>query len=197
MSKEIHDIEAAKIRPISYEKIWFRQAAHLLDQVQLKGGSVLDLCCGNAEFSEILRDQFEMQVSCVEYVSTYVENAQAKGFKAFKVDLEHDNLAQTPFFTNHREYFDLVVLLEAIEHIFDTNELLNFIHSVLKPGGYLLISTPNISFWGYRLYSLVSGNVPFAEGHHVRFFDEQLLREFLYLTGFAGDRPRPPSGPSG
>lgn len=186
MTKELHDNEAAVTRKIKYDKIWFQQAAHLLKQAKVTPGKVLDLACGNAEFSEIIRDQFNMQVTCVDYVSTYVENARAKGFESYQLNLEQDDLSKNALLPKYKEVFDLVVMLEAIEHIFDTSELLKFAHTLLKPGGAVLISTPNIGFIGYRLYSLVNGNVPYSEGHHVRFFDEKRLRTFLYLAGFDG-----------
>ncbi len=184
MTKEQHDQEAAINRPIKHNKIWFQQAAKLLKQAQVCRCKTLDIACGNAEFSEIMRDQFKMEVTCVDYVDSYVESARAKGFETYKLNLEQDNLSNNVLLSKHKGAFDLVVMLEAIEHIFDTDELLKFVHTLLKPGGSVLISTPNISFIGYRLYSLVNGNVPYSEGHHVRFFDEKRLNAFLFLTGF-------------
>jgi hypothetical protein len=61
---------------------------------------------------------------------------------------------------------------------------LRFAHRVLRPEGLLLVNTPNISFVGYRLYSCMSGNRPFGEGHHVRFWDYRFLCTNLFLNGF-------------
>jgi SAM-dependent methyltransferase len=77
------------------------------------------------------------------------------------------------------------VSLAAIEHVFDSDNFLRFCHTVLKPGGLLLLNTPNIAFIGYRLYSWLSGGRPFGEGHHVRFYDFRFLRTNLFLNGFA------------
>ena len=44
------------------------------------------------------------------------------------------------------EYFDVVVFCEVIEHLMaDPIRVLNEIHRVLKPGGTLLVSTPNVA----------------------------------------------------
>jgi hypothetical protein len=76
------------------------------------------------------------------------------------------------------------VSLATIEHVFDSDILLRFAHTVLKPDGWLLVNTPNVSFAGHRLYALFSGNRPFGEGHHVRFWDFRFLRTNLFLNGF-------------
>ena len=77
-----------------------------------------------------------------------------------------------------------MVSLATIEHVFNSDNLLSFAHTVLKHGGLLLMNTPNISFPAYGIYSLFSGNRPFGEGHHVRFWDYRFLRTNLFLNGF-------------
>ncbi len=54
-------------------------------------------------------------------------------------------------------FFDCVVCGEIIEHIFDTDHLLNELKRVLKPGGKLILSTPNLSSFvnrGFILFGL-------------------------------------------
>ena len=84
----------------------------------------------------------------------------------------------------HADTFDLVVNLAAIEHVFNSDNLLRFAHTVLKTGGRLLVNTPNIAFLSYRLYVVFSGNRPAGEGHHIRFWDFRFLRTNLFLNGF-------------
>jgi len=61
---------------------------------------------------------------------------------------------------------------------------MRFAHKVLRPGGLFLINTPNISFWAYRLYSSLSGNRPYGESHHIRFWDFRFMRTNLFFNGF-------------
>jgi hypothetical protein len=76
-----------------------------------------------------------------------------------------------------------VVCTDAIEHIFDTNGFFFFCHSVLKKGGYLLITTPNISFIGNRIYSELRGGVPLsANNHHITFWNYKSL--FIYMLSY-------------
>ena len=115
----------------------------------------------------------------------HLDHQRALGFDILSVDLdgsagEVDGRAAT-----RAGAFDLVVSLAAIEHVFDSDNFLRFCHTVLKPGGLLLVNTPNIAFGGYRLFTRLSGGRPFGEGHHVRFWDFRFLRTNLFLNGFS------------
>lgn len=187
MSKAEHDARAAHERgAVKHDdRPWYRSAAGVLTRRGLRGLRCLDLCAGNAEFSEQLRDQFDMKVTCADYAPAHLAHQQALGFDTLHVDLDADAAEVDRVARTHAGTFDLVVSLATIEHVFDSDNFLRLCHTVLKPGGMLLVNTPNISYSGYRLYSLCSGNRPFGEGHHVRFWDFRFLRTNLYLNGFS------------
>ena len=50
---------------------------------------------------------------------------------------------------------DLVIALEIIEHLYDTDFFLSEIQRVLKPGGYLVLSTPNLASLNNRIRLLL------------------------------------------
>src|SRR3989339_802639 len=85
-----------------------------------------------------------------------------------------DDKASLPYEDN---FFDIVIAGEIIEHIFDTDLFLAEIRRVLKSGGKLLISTPNIASLGRRLLLFFGGNPiielspnePDSSGH-IRYF---------------------------
>ncbi|BFI73757.1 SAM-dependent methyltransferase [Nanoarchaeota archaeon] len=102
------------------------------------------------------------------------------------------------------EYFDVVLLIDVIEHLFDTDKAVEEIRKVLKNNGILVISTPNLSsfinrlllFFGYqplgtevstikhygrpRKYNLREG-----VAGHIRVFTYKALNEFLEDKGFS------------
>ena len=91
------------------------------------------------------------------------------------------------------ESADIVLAGEIIEHIVDTESFLREIRRLLRPGGALVLSTPNILWWKHRL-ALLAGRYPDALDYrtrygddfgHVRIFTPQLMRELLEETGFA------------
>lgn len=186
MSKQEHDAAVAELRKgiSTLAKPWYRSSSELLTRMGIQGKKCLDLCCGNGEFSHILREQHAMDVTCADYIPFHLQHAQEEGFSTIAVDIdaseEEINAAAVPY----AGQFDLVVNLAAIEHVFNSDNLLRFAHTVLKPGGLLLVNTPNIEFLAYRIYDLFSGNRPFGEGHHIRFWDYRFLRTNLFLNGF-------------
>ncbi len=58
------------------------------------------------------------------------------------------------------ETFNLVLLLDVIEYLFDTDRLLFEVNRVLKPGGIVVITTPNLASW-YNCLFLLFGWQPF------------------------------------
>lgn len=186
MSKKEHDTSAAVDRSQihSYDKPWYSSSFELTNKIDLKGFQCLDLCCGNCEFSEIVQSVYDLDITCADYIPLHIERAKSLGFETIEIDFDDDAQTIDQIASDHRGHFDIVFCLAAIEHIFNSDALFKFVHTVLKPNGYFLVNTPNIAFIGYRLYSLFSGNRPFGDGHHVRFWDLRFLRTNLYLNGF-------------
>ena len=89
--------------------------------------------------------------------------------------------------------FDVVVFSEVIEHLVDTDGVIDEILRVLVPGGTLLISTPNLSAWFNRgllafgvqpLFSEVSRRRVYGRpgtqiAGHLRLFTHRAFRDFL------------------
>lgn len=90
---------------------------------------VLDLGCGEKPFEKILLNHFEI----VEYLGIdMVENSMAD----ILLDL---NIERIPF---EEKSFDLIILSEVLEHLYNPMFILKEALRVLKKGGYIYISTP-------------------------------------------------------
>jgi len=83
---------------------------------------------------------------------------------------------------------DFVSALEVLEHMIDTDGFLARIHARLKPGGYVLISTPNINSLRNRATCLLgiypAGLEYRTVVHHVRLYNVGVLRRHLEDIGF-------------
>nr|WP_274378796.1 class I SAM-dependent methyltransferase [Sulfolobus islandicus] len=53
------------------------------------------------------------------------------------------------------EYFDVILLIDVIEHLFYTDDAINEIKRVLKEKGIVVISTPNLSSFANRILLLL------------------------------------------
>lgn len=79
-------------------------------------------------------------------------------------------------------FFDIVVAGEIVEHLYDTDSFFLEIRRVLKNGGYLYITTPNLASWLDRL-TLLLGMQPFSTevSNKSRKFGREKFYELLGL----------------
>lgn len=75
------------------------------------------------------------------------------------------------------ESFDLIVAFDTFEHIYDPNKFLQAIHSFLKPGGVLAITTPDPT----STLSKISGKnwVSYKLPEHVFYWSPETIRRVL------------------
>ena len=137
---------------------------------------ILDLGCGAGINSSRLlspRNVVGVDIS-PEAIKLYKKN----GFRGKVADLT----AGLPFKNN---YFDAVLFSEVLEHIPSTRQALDELHRVLRPGGLLFLSTPNSSFWVYRIFSIIGHTLSDVQHPgHVRFFSKNSLLKSLFLSNF-------------
>jgi 2-polyprenyl-3-methyl-5-hydroxy-6-metoxy-1,4-benzoquinol methylase len=84
--------------------------------------------------------------------------------------------------------FDYVVVSDVIEHLRNREQLLRCARSFLKEGGRLIISTPNIALWFYRL-SLGIGRFEYGprgvlDETHVHLYTRATFRREVEMAGF-------------
>ncbi|MDQ8188449.1 class I SAM-dependent methyltransferase [Pelagicoccus sp. SDUM812002] len=90
---------------------------------------------------------------------------------------------QLPFPDNS---FEMITMFDLIEHVPNDQAAMDEARRVLKPGGHLLLSTPNL-YWKYPYYSFLKKFCPTEEvlfeewGHVRRGYEEQDLIERMPL----------------
>jgi SAM-dependent methyltransferase len=151
-------------------------AAALARSVLPDGGRVLEVGSGCGALALRLRD------AGVDVVPT-------------DLDPPHDWIARLdlddPEWTDDtRGPFDLVVCVETLEHVENPRQVLRSIRALLRPGGRLLVSTPNVTHPHSRLLTLLRG-APYVFGPrlyhspgHITLLPDWLLTEHVRLAGF-------------
>jgi SAM-dependent methyltransferase len=103
------------------------------------GGSLLDLGCNDGTYTlEIAEYTGAKGVHGIDSDEKAIKESRLKGVKAEKCDIN----GRFPYKDNT---FDAVSAHQVLEHIFDTRNFFEEVNRVLKPGGYAVISTPNLS----------------------------------------------------
>jgi 2-polyprenyl-3-methyl-5-hydroxy-6-metoxy-1,4-benzoquinol methylase len=128
-----------------------------------------------------------LEIGCLD--GRFLEQLRLRGWDVFGVDIqpqeaqwiiEYDASYPLPF----DEEFDVVVAAEVVEHIVDTEAFLDNCADVLRPGGLLILTTPNLLFGVNRLLMLFGKMPRFAYADfHVRMFvwsdlRRKILRRF-------------------
>ncbi|AMY10071.1 putative S-adenosylmethionine-dependent methyltransferase [Luteitalea pratensis] len=83
--------------------------------------------------------------------------------------------------------FDVVLLVDVIEHVPDAPAMLRDCLDVLGPGGRIIVSVPNIAHWSTR-WSLLRGHFDYTrtgllDDTHVRFYTARSLEALCALVG--------------
>ncbi|HEY3738151.1 MAG TPA: class I SAM-dependent methyltransferase [Jatrophihabitans sp.] len=144
---------------------------------------VLDVGCDTGYLGKVLIAH-GCTVSGVEMNPEAAEQASKHLQRVLVSDLEFMDL-ESEF---GRDSFDVVVFGDVLEHLRDPLSVLRDARSLLRPGGYVVISVPNIAHGDVRL-ALLSGHfnyggVGLLDDTHLRFFTRENLIEFLGDAGF-------------
>lgn len=144
---------------------------------------ISDIAAGPGYFSDFLIQKTPIKkdsLTCFDISSFAIQKLRKKDYHAHILDIEE---SPTP------EPTDLIFFLEAIEHVFEPDKVFNNLYKSLKPGGYLVISTPNYAKFNLRI-KMLFGIIPekYTSGnHHVSLFSVDFLKQRLKFHGFEID----------
>lgn len=173
-----------------------RGILRLVDK-EAPGAILLDVGCGKGDLTLSIAQAVKAQeVFGIDIVEQCVEEAKQKGIKAV-----HGDLVQP--FPFEDESIDMICAARVIEHLSDTDMFVRECYRVLKPGGALILNTPNLASL-YVILCLLLGKqppsamvsdrftisgeaLPQVEGFraHRRLFTREGLRNLLSWYGFS------------
>jgi SAM-dependent methyltransferase len=130
------------------------RAAILRALLPKPGGLVVDLGCGDGVFTvDVARRVGARRTVGVEFVDSIADRARDAGVEVIVADLGE----RLPL---DDESVDVVHSNQVIEHLARTDHFLAEIRRILKPDGYAVISTNNLSSW-HNVVALIMGWQPF------------------------------------
>lgn len=130
-----------------------------------RGARVLDVGAGNGELLAYMAE-LGWEVEGVETDSTAAAVGRARGIDIHDGDLQSLRLPEA--------YADAVTMVHVLEHVRDPVGLLAECMRLVRPGGVLVVATPNAASLGHRIFrrSWMSLDPP----RHLFVFDPQSLR---------------------
>jgi len=134
---------------------------------------LLDVGCGKGEMVYCLMNEGYDAVGVEPYFKPEYENEE----------LNRRIISKTIFDAGFEDgRFSLITMWSVMEHIIDPEPLLKEVARLLKPGGRLIISVPNLNTWQHRL--LKNCWLGFGPPGHVFVYSETGLARIMEERGF-------------
>jgi len=176
------------LRKILKKYDWDRYA--MTERLIEPGERILDIGCGNGHMLRKIKDEFhelygmDISPSRLQEAKKKIEELYPSDISKFKF-IEENADEPLPFPDN---YFDAVICVAVIEHVYDIFSLVREMYRVLKPDGYVIAEVPNIGYLKYRIQFLL-GKLPATsnpynwqeigwDGGHIHYFT---MRKFCWL----------------
>lgn len=144
---------------------------------------LLDIGCGEGRFGEAVKRKFPgCETWGVEPVTEAAAEAKTRNDNLINASI--GAVGELP-----QNYFDVVTMNDVLEHIDYSEPVLAAIKKLLKPGGRLVLSLPNVRFylnmrdlifhkdWEYKDFGILDRT-------HMRFFTQKSAERLLRENGY-------------
>ena len=146
----------------------FREVFRQIRQ-RVSPGRLLDVGCASGAFMTIAQEN-HWQPEGIDLNRKVVEFC-----------VSHWNLSATYGTLESGKYpegtFLMVHMGDVLEHVREPLALLEAARQVLRPGGWVVISTPNIDSWAAKTFQI-------KRGEHLFYFNRETMRRGLQRAGF-------------
>jgi 2-polyprenyl-3-methyl-5-hydroxy-6-metoxy-1,4-benzoquinol methylase len=136
-------------------------------------GRFLELGCGSGLMLESMRD-LGWRAEGIDFDASAVELTSKKNLVVHCGKLQDLEFAD--------ETFDAIAAIHFIEHVSDPLGVLRECRRLLKPGGRLVLITPNADSWGHRYYRADWRGL--EPPRHLHIFTPRSIAELCRKTGF-------------
>jgi 2-polyprenyl-3-methyl-5-hydroxy-6-metoxy-1,4-benzoquinol methylase len=140
-----------------------------------KESTLLEIGCGGAFFLKAAERAGWKSVAGVEVSEAAVTFNQSK----LGLDVRLGTIEEVKFPKNR---YDVVAMFDTIEHLFDPKHILTIAFELLRPGGVLVLSTPNIN--ALSRHALGISWAVLSPYEHLYYFSPSTLTAMLENSGY-------------
>jgi SAM-dependent methyltransferase len=177
-----------------------KKSIKLIRSIEKRKGKLLDVGCGVGFFMDKLeKSGSKLEMHGVDYSPYNLKRAKKLGFTFKRCNIEEG----IPY---NDGFFDIVYAAELIEHLVNPDYFLGECNRLLKKGGSVIVTTPNLCAWYNRLLVLFGiqplfyetstvspkvgggpirflkqGKIPVG---HIRIFTIRAMKDLLESQGF-------------
>lgn len=167
-----HIVDPLYLENLDSRRHSFARGLRQLERVRRAPGRLLDVGCSVGVFLSLCRES-GWQVEGVEASEWSSEQARSLGLAVHNELFEQVTLPESTY--------DVVCFWDVLEHVPSPQAALVKAHRLLKPGGVLVVSTPNIWSLSARL---LGRRWWFIERDHIFYYSPETLAEQLRRCGF-------------
>ncbi|MEA2112504.1 MAG: class I SAM-dependent methyltransferase [Patescibacteria group bacterium] len=169
-------------KDIGYEVSFSRERRVLELCGDVKSKRILDIGCADGYLGSKFKEKEANKVVGIDISENQIKEARKKLDEAISLDVQEEKI---PFDDN---YFDIVLITEVIEHLFNPKKVIKKIKRVLNDDGFAVITTPNFLVFSNR-FKMFFGKFDYTETGvfdkgHVHFFSHSSLLNFVRENGF-------------
>ena len=157
----------------------YRTHRQALDRVRA-GEQVLEVGCSNGALTERMKEK-----GCI-IVGIEVRPEAAEKARGFCEDVRIGDVERMAL-PWHPARFDVILLLDVLEHLLDPTATIRRLVPLLRPDGRIVVALPNIAHWQIR-FRLLVGRFRYEDSGildrtHLHFYTQKTAAELLAQSG--------------
>ena len=156
-----------------------------------KNSLLLDIGCHTGIMGEALQKRKQIKVIGIDTDINALHVAKERLQAALLIDIEQENWAENLLKEGYHN-FDIILFGDVLEHTTTPERILQDAKGLLKSGGQVIVSVPNVAHWRVRL-GLLFGRFEYTESGildrtHLRFFTRKTAHSLLTDSGYTVTR---------